>query len=237
MRLHLPLHRWINERLLPLRRQVVRGATGRVVELGIGAGPNLPLYGRDVATLQGVDPAAAGGQAFDPHRRDGGREKRAGDAGTGAAEQHGEEADADHVVALIILRRRERSRVRRVAGQDRERDRSERILDLQPSHVDRRRQPIHHVDQERVAVRDHLRTPPVREHRLGGTDDLPAHGVHNSDVDLGRRAGVAHHRVALKPGLVGRSVDVVVRRGGIRVDLQPVHRKRLNLPFVRPLPR
>ena len=51
-------HAMAAERLLPLRRQVVAGAAGRVLELGIGAGPNLPLYGRDVATLQGVDPAA-----------------------------------------------------------------------------------------------------------------------------------------------------------------------------------
>ena len=45
------------ERLSPLRRQVVAGAAGRVLELGIGAGPNLPLYGREVTELQGVDPA------------------------------------------------------------------------------------------------------------------------------------------------------------------------------------
>ena len=37
---------------------MVEGAIGRVLEIGIGAGPNLPLYGREVTTLQGVDPAA-----------------------------------------------------------------------------------------------------------------------------------------------------------------------------------
>ena len=51
-------HAMAAERLLPLRRQVVAGAAGRVLELGIGAGPNLPLYGREVTELQGVDPAA-----------------------------------------------------------------------------------------------------------------------------------------------------------------------------------
>jgi ubiquinone/menaquinone biosynthesis C-methylase UbiE len=46
------------ERLLPLRRRAVAGATGRVLELGIGSGPNLPLYGRGVTDLQGIDSAA-----------------------------------------------------------------------------------------------------------------------------------------------------------------------------------
>lgn len=45
------------ERLMPLRRRVAQGATGRVVELGIGAGPNLTLYGREVAGVQGFDTA------------------------------------------------------------------------------------------------------------------------------------------------------------------------------------
>jgi ubiquinone/menaquinone biosynthesis C-methylase UbiE len=46
------------ELLLPLRRRVVAGAQGRVLELGIGAGPNLQLYGPAVAALGGVDPSA-----------------------------------------------------------------------------------------------------------------------------------------------------------------------------------
>jgi ubiquinone/menaquinone biosynthesis C-methylase UbiE len=45
------------ELLLPLRRRVVEGARGRVLEIGIGSGPNLPLYGREVMELQGVDPS------------------------------------------------------------------------------------------------------------------------------------------------------------------------------------
>ena len=50
-------HAMAAERLLPLRRRVVQGATGRVVELGIGAGPNLSLYGREVTEVQGFDTA------------------------------------------------------------------------------------------------------------------------------------------------------------------------------------
>lgn len=52
------IHRVMREEmLLPLRQQVVAGACGRVVEIGIGAGANLPLYGREVMSLQGVDPS------------------------------------------------------------------------------------------------------------------------------------------------------------------------------------
>jgi ubiquinone/menaquinone biosynthesis C-methylase UbiE len=45
------------EMLEPLRQRVVRGAYGRVLEIGIGAGPNLPLYGREVMALHAVDPS------------------------------------------------------------------------------------------------------------------------------------------------------------------------------------
>jgi ubiquinone/menaquinone biosynthesis C-methylase UbiE len=50
-------HAMAAERLLPLRRRTVAGVAGRVLELGIGAGANLPLYGRDVTELVGVDPS------------------------------------------------------------------------------------------------------------------------------------------------------------------------------------
>lgn len=46
------------ERLLPLRQRLTRAASGRVLELGIGSGRNLPLYGREVTAIVGVDPSA-----------------------------------------------------------------------------------------------------------------------------------------------------------------------------------
>jgi ubiquinone/menaquinone biosynthesis C-methylase UbiE len=52
------IHRVMREELLlPLRQRLVQGAHGRVLELGIGSGPNLPLYDREVSALQGVDPS------------------------------------------------------------------------------------------------------------------------------------------------------------------------------------
>ncbi len=53
------IHRVMGDaRLLPLRQRVVGGAVGRVLEIGIGSGPNLPLYSREVRSLDGVDPAS-----------------------------------------------------------------------------------------------------------------------------------------------------------------------------------
>jgi ubiquinone/menaquinone biosynthesis C-methylase UbiE len=46
-----------NQRLAPLRERVARGAEGRVVELGIGPGLNLPLYGPAVEEVVGIDPS------------------------------------------------------------------------------------------------------------------------------------------------------------------------------------
>ena len=41
------------------RRQVVPAARGRVLEVGIGSGLNLPYYGPGVTAVYGLDPSAA----------------------------------------------------------------------------------------------------------------------------------------------------------------------------------
>lgn len=43
--------------LLPFRTRVIGAAKGRVVELGIGSGLNLPLYGSAVSSITGIEPA------------------------------------------------------------------------------------------------------------------------------------------------------------------------------------
>jgi ubiquinone/menaquinone biosynthesis C-methylase UbiE len=45
------------KQLLPLREQLVAGARGRVLEIGIGSGLNLPFYPRDLDLLLGLDPS------------------------------------------------------------------------------------------------------------------------------------------------------------------------------------
>lgn len=44
--------------LMPYRRRVVGAARGRVLEVGVGAGANLPLYGAGVDEVFGLDPSA-----------------------------------------------------------------------------------------------------------------------------------------------------------------------------------
>jgi ubiquinone/menaquinone biosynthesis C-methylase UbiE len=44
-------------RLVPYRRRVVSSATGRVLEIGIGSGLNLPFYSQGVKQIVGIDPS------------------------------------------------------------------------------------------------------------------------------------------------------------------------------------
>ncbi|HET6159307.1 MAG TPA: class I SAM-dependent methyltransferase [Dongiaceae bacterium] len=46
-----------NQRLLPYRERVISAAHGRVLEVGIGSGLNLPFYSPQVKQLIGLDPA------------------------------------------------------------------------------------------------------------------------------------------------------------------------------------
>jgi ubiquinone/menaquinone biosynthesis C-methylase UbiE len=47
------------KQLAPLREQLVAGARGRVLEIGVGSGLNLPFYPREVEVLLGLDPSRA----------------------------------------------------------------------------------------------------------------------------------------------------------------------------------
>jgi ubiquinone/menaquinone biosynthesis C-methylase UbiE len=45
------------KQLMPLREQLVAGARGKVLEIGIGSGLNLPFYPRELDLLLGLDPS------------------------------------------------------------------------------------------------------------------------------------------------------------------------------------
>jgi ubiquinone/menaquinone biosynthesis C-methylase UbiE len=47
-----------NRRLAPYRERVISGAAGRVLEIGIGSGLNLPLYSSQVKEILGLEPSA-----------------------------------------------------------------------------------------------------------------------------------------------------------------------------------
>lgn len=54
------LHAAMQQEVLhPFRARVAGAAEGRVLEIGIGSGLNLPLYGAAVRELVGIDPSAA----------------------------------------------------------------------------------------------------------------------------------------------------------------------------------
>lgn len=46
------------QQLMPFRRRIVGAAEGRVLEIGIGSGLNLPLYGATVTSVIGLEPSS-----------------------------------------------------------------------------------------------------------------------------------------------------------------------------------
>ncbi len=58
-----------NKHLHPYRQRVAGAAEGRVLEIGIGSGLNLPFYPRRAEQIFGLDPSAAFPRLPPPFRR------------------------------------------------------------------------------------------------------------------------------------------------------------------------
>ena len=87
--------------LAAYRRRVVPAADGRVLEIGVGSGLNLPLYGANVRQVIGLDPSA---KLLGMARRAGARAARPVEFIAGAAEQIPlETASVDTVVMTWTL--------------------------------------------------------------------------------------------------------------------------------------
>ena len=50
---------WATRPLTPQRRDLIASASGRVLELGVGTGANLPWYGQQATEVHGIEPGAA----------------------------------------------------------------------------------------------------------------------------------------------------------------------------------
>lgn len=46
------------QQMIPFRRRIGNAATGRVLDVGIGSGLNLPFYGGQIESVLGVDPSS-----------------------------------------------------------------------------------------------------------------------------------------------------------------------------------
>jgi len=54
---HLIASTMRHRELIPYRQRVISAAEGRVLEIGVGAGANLPFYGPSVSEIFGLDPS------------------------------------------------------------------------------------------------------------------------------------------------------------------------------------
>ena len=50
---------WATRPLTPQRRELIASAHGRVLELGVGTGANLPWYSEQASEIHGIEPAGA----------------------------------------------------------------------------------------------------------------------------------------------------------------------------------